>query len=516
MGNVGVGKRSQADVPNVGRDDKRHLPVVFLRHAIDRLAHFVERLLVVGAVEVADEQRHVEGGDGKKDSACRTDEYARANAGKKHYRRKKERTDCHPEVAVVHDKRVHQDGSREGNRENAQVDCERTEHGGNRVARGPKGKAPRKRIALGAGAFGLGGEIRRKFAALVRRIRETRAAFVCRANGGPPSEVLASRSLPRRSARAAFRTFACKNMRLHQTHERPDGPRAKPHERRCQKNPPHHLGHSAVTSLQREMHEARSHRVRRELDVSDGKHHVRPVRVRHDAHLAHKHQEPRHVERNLDGSARHEHPQSRRATPTGGSIDAEDEQQQVHHKGGHSAKVMEVCAGQARYSEDNPPRKRRTRKKSLPLRAFPDTGHRAFARWLAQSARDTPRGERAQHDGKRRPRVHANLGRHNGGIGDEQDECGEQHAWLPAEIATDMGVSKARKGDRPQNREQAICKDVLPENQVEDMQRPVEEHGVHIARADAPNLGERMVCYGNRIALIEPDIAMESPHKHKR
>ena len=79
-----------------------------------------------------------------------------------------------------------------------------------------------------------------------------------------------------------------------------------------------------------------------------------------------------------------------------------------------------------------------------------------------------------------------------------------------------MGVSKARKGDRPQNREQAICKDVLPENQVEDMQRPVEEHGVHIARADAPNLGERMVCYGNRIALIEPDIAMESPHKHKR
>ena len=88
LGNVGIGKRRQADVADIGRDDKRSLPVVFLCHAIDRLAHFVERLLVVGAVEVANEERHVEGGDGKEDSACRTDEYARANAGKKHYRRK--------------------------------------------------------------------------------------------------------------------------------------------------------------------------------------------------------------------------------------------------------------------------------------------------------------------------------------------------------------------------------------------------------------------------------------------
>ena len=347
LGNVGIGKRRQADVPDIGRDDKRHLPVVFLRHAIDRLAHFVERLLVVGAVEVADEERHVEGGDGKEDSACRTDEYARANAGKKHYRRKQERTDCHPEVAVVHDKRVHQDGGREGNRENAQVDCERTEHGGNRVARGPNGKAPRKRRALGAGVFGLGGEIRRKLTILGGRIRRTRAAFVRRANGSPLPEVLASRSLPRRSARAAFRTFARKNMRLRQAHERPDGPRAKPHERRCQKNPPHHLGHGAVTSFQREMHEARSHRVRRELDVGDGKHHVRPVRVRHNAHLMHEHHKPRRIERNLNDGARHEHPQSRCAASTGSSIDAEDEQQQVHHKGGHGAKVVKVCAEQA-------------------------------------------------------------------------------------------------------------------------------------------------------------------------
>ena len=516
LGNVGIGKRGQADVPDVGRDDKRSLPVVFLRHAIDRLAHFVERLLVAGAVEVADEQRHVEDGRGKEDSACRTDEYARANAGKKHYRREKKRTDCHPKVAVVHDKRVHQNGGREGNRENAQVDRERTEHGGNRVARGPNGKAPRKRIALGAGAFGLGGKIRRKLTILGGRIRGTRAAFVRKAHGSPLPEVLASRGLPRRSARVVFCMFACKNMRLHQAHERPDGPRAKPHERRCQKNPPHHLRHGAVTSLQREMHEARPHRVRRKLDVGDGKHHVRPVRVRHNAHLTHEHHKPRRIERNLNDGARNEYPQSRRATSTGGPIDAEDEQQQVHHKGGHGAKVVKVCADQARRSEDSPPRKRRTRKKPLPLRAFLDAGRRALARRLAQSARDAPRGERAQHDEKRRPRVHAYLGRHNGGIGNEQDECGEQHAGLPAEIATDMRVSKACKGDRPQNREQAIRKNVLPENQVEDMQRPVEEHGVHIARADAPNLGERMVRYGNRIALIEPDIAMESPHKHKR
>ena len=72
-----------------------------------------------------------------------------------------------------------------------------------------------------------------------------------------------------------------------------------------------------------------------------------------------------------------------------------------------------------------------------------------------------------------------------------------------------MGVAQHRHGDSARHGEQAIYGDVLPENQVQHVQRPVNQHGMHVSGAVVPNVGEAVVCDSHRVAFIEPYVAME-------
>ncbi len=182
---------------------------------------------------------------------------------------------------------------------------------------------------------------------------------------------------------------------------------------------------------------------------------------------------------------------------------------------------MQVGRHQAGNEEDDPP----TARHASPLAHPPQSGVTAYAHppairlrspLRAHSASDAPRRESAQRHGKRSPRVHANLHRHESHIRKKQRKRAEGQTSAPAEIASHYEQPQQGKRQRAGHREQAVYQHVLPEGKVQHMQAPVEQYRVHVARTDAPNLLEGMVGDGHRIAFIEPHVSVERPGQDER
>ena len=76
-------------------------------------------------------------------------------------------------------------------------------------------------------------------------------------------------------------------------------------------------------------------------------------------------------------------------------------------------------------------------------------------------------------------------------------------------VAANVGVAQHRHGDGARHGEQTVHGNVLPEHQVQHVQRPVDQHGVHISGAVVPDVGEAVVCDSHRVAFVEPHVAME-------
>ena len=173
---------------------------------------------------------------------------------------------------------------------------------------------------------------------------------------------------------------------------------------------------------------------------------------------------------------------------------------------------MQVSARQAGNEARKPPASRRAGPAFLPLRSLRD------GRWRGVQLRaDNAHGvDEAQHNGERSPRIHANLNRHQRDIRREQGEEAEQHAHLPAAVAPNVREPQRCQRNGARYREQAVYRDVLPEHQVEHMQRPVNKHGMHVAGTVVPDVGEAVVGNAHGIAFVEPNVAVEGVRQQKQ
>ena len=166
---------------------------------------------------------------------------------------------------------------------------------------------------------------------------------------------------------------------------------------------------------------------------------------------------------------------------------------------------MQVRARQAGREARDPPASRRARPAFKPSSCLRDARRRR-----GQLRADDAYGvDKAQHHGERGPGVHADLNGHQRDIRREQGEEAEQHAGRPTVVAANMGVAQHRHGDGARHGEQAIYGDVLPEHQVQHVQRPVDQHGVHVSGTVVPDVGEAVVCDSHRVAFVEPHVAVE-------
>lgn len=238
-----------------------------------------------------------------------------------------------------------------------------------------------------------------------------------------------------------------------------------------------HLRHHTVAAARRKRQGARQKRVRGQLDIGGREHDLRPVGATYHAHLAgHGGDDPRQVQRYLGNAADDQHAQrcarancllrqrigAAFAMPPGTRAKGE-QQHDVDHERRHGAEIMQIRARQAGRKACDPPTSRRARP------AFqPPGGIRDARRRRRQLRADDANGvDKAQHHGKRGPRVHADLNGHQRDIRREQGEEAEQHAGRPAGVAAHMGVAQHRHGDGARHGEQAIYGDVLPEHQVQ-------------------------------------------------
>ena len=280
-----------------------------------------------------------------------------------------------------------------------------------------------------------------------------------------------------------------------------------------------HLRHHAVAAARRKRQGAGQKCVRGQLDIGGREHDLRPVGATYHAHLAgHGGDDPRQVQRYLGNAADDQHAQRcarancllrQRIGATfamsPGTRAKGEQQHDVDHERRHGAEIMQVRARQAGREARDPPAPRRARPAFKPPSCLRDARRRS-----GQLRADDAYGvDKAQHHGERGPRVHADLNGHQRDIRREQGEEAEQHAGRPTMVATNMGISQHRHSDGARHGEQAIYGDVLPEHQVQHVQRPVDQHGVHVSGTVVPDVGEAVVCDSHRVAFVEPHVAVE-------
>jgi len=166
---------------------------------------------------------------------------------------------------------------------------------------------------------------------------------------------------------------------------------------------------------------------------------------------------------------------------------------------------VEVRTRQPRHREDRPPGNGNDAGAARGRRR----GTIRQGRCRSEPSLDPHRIDEAKRDEERRPRIHADLNRHERNIGREEAEEAEQNRRRRTQIAAKMGVPERGQGDSARNREDSVDEDVLPERQVQHVQRPIEQDRMHVARTDPPDLRERLRRDANRIALIKPNITVE-------